>query len=238
MSSAARPVLALLPSTVPRPRPSVRATGASTPRRKSYASSRTRRISRSSSRRCRRWPRSSTHSTASTSTSSRAIRISAIDVSRRACRPTWSGVSSASSFGCWKSAFLAQEPSSPNRPLLVAMGVIFGLAMSARGGHPARSRGHHGAQRMRQLQGQFELPVLAAIPQIWLESDRLRVRRARIKRVYATVAVTVFVAIGGYANYWWVNTPRRLAPSRDETATSQVESPGRRRPRQPARLEE
>ncbi|MBW2360321.1 MAG: hypothetical protein JRG84_05410, partial [Deltaproteobacteria bacterium] len=125
-------------------------------------------------------------------------------------------------FRVLESAFMAPEPTSPNRPIIVAIGLIFGLAMGAGMGIvlEAADSTVHTAQ---QLQGRFELPVLASIPQIWLESDRMRVRRTRIKTAFAAVAVTVFVVIGGYANYWWVNAPAAgLVPER--TAAGQVES--------------
>jgi len=47
--------------------------------------------------------------------------------------------------------------------------------------------------------------VLAAIPRIWLESDRAAQRRSRIRVALATVAVGVFGLVGGAVNYVWVN---------------------------------
>ena len=109
-------------------------------------------------------------------------------------------------FRVLESAFIAVEPTSPNRPIIVAIGMVFGLAMGAGMGIvlEAADTSVHTA---RQLQTYFELPVLAAIPQIWLEADRLRMRRSRIKTAFATVALSVLVVFGGYANYWWVNAP-------------------------------
>ena len=116
-------------------------------------------------------------------------------------------------------AFVAREPTSPNRPIIVAIGLVFGLAMGAGMGIvlEAADTSVHTAT---QLQAHFDLPVLAAIPQIWLESDRLRVRRSRIKTALASVAVSVLVVFGGYANYWWVNAP---AAGQDADAVEQVE---------------
>jgi hypothetical protein len=64
----------------------------------------------------------------------------------------------------------------------------------------------------RQLQSQLQVPVLAAIPRIWLESDRVALRRKRIRSAFATVALTGFAVVGGAANYLWVNgAPRFLS---------------------------
>jgi uncharacterized protein involved in exopolysaccharide biosynthesis len=123
-------------------------------------------------------------------------------------------------FRVLESAFVAREPTSPNRPIIVAIGLVFGLAMGAGIGIvlEAADTSVHTA---RQLQSQFELPVLAAIPEIWLESDRLRVRRTRIKTTVATVTLSVLVVFGGYANYWWVNAPE-AGPDAD--ASGQIEA--------------
>ena len=54
--------------------------------------------------------------------------------------------------------------------------------------------------------------MLASIPEIWLESDRVRVRRERMRQAVATVGVVIFCLVGGAANYLWVNGfPRFLA---------------------------
>ncbi len=130
-------------------------------------------------------------------------------------------------FRVLESAFRAPAPASPNRPIIVAIGLVFGLAAGAGLGivlEAADSTVH----TARQLQTGFELPVLAAIPQIWLESDRLRARRSRIITAVATMAVIVVVLIGGYANYWWVNG--RPSGTRDEPTAEQTE------PRETARL--
>ena len=60
----------------------------------------------------------------------------------------------------------------------------------------------HGA---RQLQEVLNIPVLAAIPRIWLESDRREWRRHLFRQALASAAVVAFVIVGGVANYAWVN---------------------------------
>jgi polysaccharide chain length determinant protein (PEP-CTERM system associated) len=119
-------------------------------------------------------------------------------------------------FRVLESAFLAPQPASPNRPLIIAIGVIFGLALGVGLGIvlEAADASVHDA---RGLQSSLQIPVLAAIPTIWLESDRLAQRRSRILKTFATVAVVGFVLVGGAANYWWVNggaaVPEEFAPA-------------------------
>ncbi len=123
-------------------------------------------------------------------------------------------------FRVLESAFMALDPTSPNRPIIVAIGLVFGLAMGVGMGILLEAA-DTSVHTTRQLQSYFDLPVLAAIPQIWLESDRLRLRRTRIRTAFATVALSVFVVFGGYANYWWVNAP---AAGPDAEAAGQIEA--------------
>ncbi len=120
-------------------------------------------------------------------------------------------------FRVLEAAFLANEPVSPNRPVIMAIGVLFGIAMGAGIGIvlEAADTSVHSA---RQLQSSFGLPVLAAIPEIWLEADRLKLRRSRIRTAVATFTVVVVGLAGGIANYWWVNGSVRVeqAPAEAE----------------------
>jgi len=115
-------------------------------------------------------------------------------------------------FRVLEAAFLAPEPAAPNRIVIVVMGVIFGLALGGGLGivlEAADSSIHEA----RQLQTSLNIPVLASIPQIWFESDRLKQRRARLRTAAATAVLVVFALVGGAANYWWVNgVPRGLLP--------------------------
>jgi polysaccharide chain length determinant protein (PEP-CTERM system associated) len=107
-------------------------------------------------------------------------------------------------FRVLEAAFLAPEPAAPNRILIVVIGLFFGLALGGGLGIvlEAADTSIHEA---RQLQVALNIPVLASIPQIWFESDRLRQRRNRLRTAAATAAVVVFALMGGAANYWWVN---------------------------------
>ena len=119
-------------------------------------------------------------------------------------------------FRVLEAAFLAPAPSSPNRLIIVVIGVVLGFAMGSAIGvvlEAADTTVH----TPRQLQTRFNLPVLAAIPQIWLESDRLQLRRQRLRTVGGLTAVTLFALIGGAANYWWVNGGR-ASPDRGAVA--------------------
>jgi uncharacterized protein involved in exopolysaccharide biosynthesis len=107
-------------------------------------------------------------------------------------------------FRVLEAAFVAPEPSAPNRPLIILIAVFFGVAAGAGLAvlQEALDTSIHDA---RQLQSQLQVPVLAAIPRIWLESDRVALRRKRIRSAFATVALTGFAVVGGAANYLWVN---------------------------------
>ena len=101
-------------------------------------------------------------------------------------------------------AFVAVEASSPNRVVIILVGVLFGLAMGGAAGivTEAADPTVHDA---RQLQASLNIPVLASIPEIWLESDRLRKRRSTFRQSFATAALVVLTLVGGAANYVWVN---------------------------------
>jgi polysaccharide chain length determinant protein (PEP-CTERM system associated) len=107
-------------------------------------------------------------------------------------------------FRVLEAAFVAPEPAAPNRVVIIVIGMVFGLALGGGLGivlEAADSSIHEA----RQLQASLNLPVLASIPQIWFESDRLKQRRARLRTAAATAALVVFALVGGAANYVWVN---------------------------------
>lgn len=101
-------------------------------------------------------------------------------------------------------AFEAPEPSSPNRPLIVIIGMLFGMVMG--GGLAIVLEGiDSSVHSARQLQASHGLPVLAAIPEIWLEADGAAQRRRRTREILAAVGIITFALVGGAANYAWVN---------------------------------
>jgi polysaccharide chain length determinant protein (PEP-CTERM system associated) len=120
-------------------------------------------------------------------------------------------------FRVLEQAFEGLGPVSPNRLLIIALGTIFGLALGAAVGvlleavDPAVHDAHG-------LQASLRIPVLASIPQIWLEADRARMRRRRLRAVFATAAVVGFALVGGAANYVWVNGSPMAVPQAPEGA--------------------
>jgi polysaccharide chain length determinant protein (PEP-CTERM system associated) len=122
-------------------------------------------------------------------------------------------------FRVLESAFVAPEPAAPNRKVIILIGMFFGLALGGGLGIvlEAADASIHEA---RQLQASLNIPVLASIPQIWFETDRLRQRRARLRTAAAAAALCVFGLVGGAVNYMWVNgmPPRFSTAEAEETA--------------------
>jgi uncharacterized protein involved in exopolysaccharide biosynthesis len=129
-------------------------------------------------------------------------------------------------FRVLEAAFRAPAPSAPNRRLIMILGVVFATMIGVAVGmlFEALDTSPHDA---RALQVRLELPVLASIPAIWLESDRLHQRRARVRTAVATAAVVAFALTGGAANYFWVNgLPRFLQPkNQQEQSAAEPQKP-------------
>ena len=107
-------------------------------------------------------------------------------------------------FRVLEQAFEATEPSSPNRPLIVVLGLFFAVAFAGAVGILMEAS-DPSIHTPRQLQAALGIPVIGAIPQIWLESDRKQRSRQRIRTVFATSAFVIFGLAGGAVNYLWVN---------------------------------
>lgn len=107
-------------------------------------------------------------------------------------------------FRVLESAVAPIEPSSPNRMLIVAMGLVLGLALGGMTGLLVESAdtSFHGA---RQLQGALRIPVLAAIPSIVLEPDRIAARRRFLRNAVVVGGVVALVLGTSVAGYWWNN---------------------------------
>jgi hypothetical protein len=120
-------------------------------------------------------------------------------------------------------AFVALEPSSPNRVLLMILSLVFGGALGVAAGVLLEAT-DSSLHTVRQLQNAIQLPVLASIPQIMLESDRRALRRRRIGTGLATVGMVVFALVGGVASYLWVNGSH-LAAGDDAPAGVEVARP-------------
>jgi polysaccharide chain length determinant protein (PEP-CTERM system associated) len=137
-------------------------------------------------------------------------------------------------FRVLEQAFEAPEPSSPNRLLIIALGIVLGCGAGA-GLALLLDMVDTSTHDARQLQEQIEIPVLATIPQIWLEGDRAVLRRKRLREAFATVGLVVFALLGGAANYLWVNgmpelgesaeTPAAAPPARPSAAGPDTRAP-------------
>jgi polysaccharide chain length determinant protein (PEP-CTERM system associated) len=104
-------------------------------------------------------------------------------------------------FRVLEAAYPAPAPVSPNRPLIVVLGMLLGLML---GGGLAlllelADTSFHDA---RKLQEALRMPVLAAVPLVRLASDRLAARRRRVRRTLAAVAVTGAVLVASIAGNW------------------------------------
>lgn len=107
-------------------------------------------------------------------------------------------------FKILETAFVPPEPASPNRAIILVLGVLFGLALGA-GAALALELADTSVHEPRQLQVAFQLPVLAAIPRVVLESDRLRQRRRLLLGGAAAAVATTVALAGAGAGYWIVN---------------------------------
>ena len=107
-------------------------------------------------------------------------------------------------FRILEAAFQIPEPSSPNRVLIVAIGLLLGLVAGAAAGIVAEAT-DSSLHRARDLQAAVNVPVLASIPTILLASDRAALMRTRIRQLVAAGAVVVFCLVGGAVTYVVVN---------------------------------
>jgi hypothetical protein len=93
------------------------------------------------------------------------------------------------------------ERSSPYRGVIILLGLVLGLAIGSGVALLSESAdtSFHGAS---DLQAVLRIPVLAAIPAILLDADRVLLRRRRMRRLWYAAAlggVVLVVAAGGYA---------------------------------------
>jgi polysaccharide chain length determinant protein (PEP-CTERM system associated) len=107
-------------------------------------------------------------------------------------------------FRILESAFPAPTPSSPNRLLIIVMGLIVGVAIGA-GGAVLAEATDTSFRLVRDVQSTLSIPVLATIPEIVLESDRTATRRKIVRNLVAATALVVFCLVGGAVTYMYVN---------------------------------
>jgi polysaccharide chain length determinant protein (PEP-CTERM system associated) len=103
-----------------------------------------------------------------------------------------------------ESAFAPPRPSSPNRPLIAGVGLFIGLLAGAGLAllFETNDSSFHG---LRQVQAQLRLPVLASVPVILLESDRVARRRRRLVNATAAAALVGTVLAVAVVGHWVVN---------------------------------
>jgi polysaccharide chain length determinant protein (PEP-CTERM system associated) len=124
-------------------------------------------------------------------------------------------------FRILENAFPAPRPSSPNRVLILAIGLMLGVGVGVAMGLVLEGADSsvHGA---RDLQIATNLPVLASIPAIVLEPDRVQRTRRMLRDVIAMGAVVVFCIVGGALTYFYVNgMPSILSGGPEEESDSE-----------------
>ena len=114
-------------------------------------------------------------------------------------------------------AYPPPEPTSPNRPLILVLGLLLGIAAGA-GLALLLEMMDSSYHDPRALQVALRLPVLASIPAILLDADRMRIRRRNVREAVAAAAVAGFVLTGALAGYVYVNKPNLFRSKSEQTA--------------------
>lgn len=125
-------------------------------------------------------------------------------------------------FRILEAAFPSPTPSSPDRLLIIIMGLIVGLALGM-GVAVGVEATDSSFRVVRDVQTTLALPVLAAIPDIVLESDRAMQRRQGIRSLVAASLVVLFCLTGGAVTYVYVNGAPGWLSSATEEGEESVE---------------
>jgi polysaccharide chain length determinant protein (PEP-CTERM system associated) len=107
-------------------------------------------------------------------------------------------------FRVLESAVPPLQPTSPNRPLILVVGLLLGFALGG-GIAVLLEAGDDSFHSARRLQAALRIPVLASIPSILLERDRAQRRRRRARNLALASLVTVVVLVGSGVGYVVVN---------------------------------
>ena len=109
-------------------------------------------------------------------------------------------------FRVLEAAIPSPKPASPNRPVILMIGAVLGLLAGSGLALLAEitDLSFHDA---RSLQSRLGIPVLAAVPPVVLESDRLFARTRRLRQAVAAGAVVSVVLVASLAGNWIVNGP-------------------------------
>jgi polysaccharide chain length determinant protein (PEP-CTERM system associated) len=107
-------------------------------------------------------------------------------------------------FRILESAFPPPKPTSPNRLVIVVVGLMLGLGFGAGLAIILESidSSFHGA---RQVQTALQVPVLANVPALLLAADRARRTRRRTLAIVAAAGLSAVVLLGAAVGYMTVN---------------------------------
>jgi polysaccharide chain length determinant protein (PEP-CTERM system associated) len=109
-------------------------------------------------------------------------------------------------FRVLEAAIPSPQPASPNRPVILVIGVVLGL-LAGSGLALLVEITDLSFHDARSLQSRLGIPVLAAVPPVVLESDRLFARTRRVRQAIGATAVVSVVLVASLAGNWIVNGP-------------------------------
>jgi polysaccharide chain length determinant protein (PEP-CTERM system associated) len=98
------------------------------------------------------------------------------------------------------------QPASPNRPVILALGLVLGVMVGGGLGLLAEVT-DLSFHEPRSLQSRLGIPVLAAVPPVLLESDRALSRARRVRGLFGAAVVASVVLVASLAGNWMVNGP-------------------------------
>jgi hypothetical protein len=116
-------------------------------------------------------------------------------------------------------AYPPPDPTSPNRPLILALGLMLGVGAGAGLAlllDAADSSYHEG----RTLQASLRIPVLSSIPSVLLDVDRQRQRRRNLRDAIVAAVFGGAVLASSLFGYVFVNKPHWLRGGADEAAAT------------------
>jgi polysaccharide chain length determinant protein (PEP-CTERM system associated) len=112
-------------------------------------------------------------------------------------------------------AYAPPDPTSPNRPLILALGIMLGVGAGA-GIALLLEAADSSYHQARQLQQALRIPVLTSIPAILLEVDRRRIRRRNLRDAFAAVTLSGLVLVSSAVGYVVVNKPHWLSGAAED----------------------
>jgi polysaccharide chain length determinant protein (PEP-CTERM system associated) len=121
-------------------------------------------------------------------------------------------------------AYAPPEPTSPNRPLIIMLGLVLGVGTGV-GVALLFDMADSSYHDPRALQVALRLPVLAAIPAILLDPDRMRMRRRNMREAFAALVITGFVLTSALVGYVVVNKPHLFGAKAEQIAPAPATAP-------------